>query len=177
MPNYFSAQLNTTTPALTQEGEDEHTLSSEMCAVSRPLFSHCGLTMQPPKSYRVGGQCSSEQLTGKSAGARPDYRDRWCTVSRGHPGRPNPPSPRATLGQLYAAPWKLPSSVGKGIAWTQTRGVQTIGHILHSTRSTFTGCATREPKKHFLRQRVQAPNLPEQPRNRGRVLQMTYLLF
>ncbi|MGH0131856.1 UNVERIFIED_CONTAM: hypothetical protein FKN15_047959 [Acipenser sinensis] len=34
-------------------------LSSEACAVSRPLFSHCGLTMQPPKSYSVGGQRSS----------------------------------------------------------------------------------------------------------------------
>ncbi|MGH0181762.1 UNVERIFIED_CONTAM: hypothetical protein FKN15_007800 [Acipenser sinensis] len=44
-----------------------------------------------------------------------------------------------------AAPWKLPSSVGKGIAWTRTRDVQTIGHVLHSTWSAFTGCATREP--------------------------------
>ncbi|MGH0144159.1 UNVERIFIED_CONTAM: hypothetical protein FKN15_002283 [Acipenser sinensis] len=34
-------------------------LSSEACAVSRPLFSHCGLTMQPPKSYGIGGQRSS----------------------------------------------------------------------------------------------------------------------
>ncbi|MGH0122426.1 UNVERIFIED_CONTAM: hypothetical protein FKN15_004193 [Acipenser sinensis] len=47
--------------------------------------------------------------------------------------RPNPPSHRATLGQLSAASWELLSSVGKGIAWTQTRDVQTIGRIRHST--------------------------------------------
>ncbi|MGH0171891.1 UNVERIFIED_CONTAM: hypothetical protein FKN15_014586 [Acipenser sinensis] len=57
-------------------------------------------TMQPPQSYRVGGQRSSEQLTGKPTGTRPDYRGCWCAVSRGHPGRPNPPSPRAAHGQL-----------------------------------------------------------------------------
>ncbi|MGH0125393.1 UNVERIFIED_CONTAM: hypothetical protein FKN15_026380 [Acipenser sinensis] len=39
-----------------------------------------GLTVQPPQSYSVGGQCSSGQLTGKPAGARPDYRGRWCAV-------------------------------------------------------------------------------------------------
>ncbi|MGH0117515.1 UNVERIFIED_CONTAM: hypothetical protein FKN15_038035 [Acipenser sinensis] len=46
------------------------------------FFTHCELTVQPPQSYSVGGQRSSEQLTG----ARPDYRGRWCAVSRGHPG-------------------------------------------------------------------------------------------
>ncbi|MGH0190378.1 UNVERIFIED_CONTAM: hypothetical protein FKN15_045239 [Acipenser sinensis] len=74
------------------------------------FFTHCELTVQPPQSYSAGGQRSSGQLTGKPAGARPDYRGRWCAVSRGHPGRPNPPSPRTTLGQLSAAPWKLPST-------------------------------------------------------------------
>ncbi|MGH0182184.1 UNVERIFIED_CONTAM: hypothetical protein FKN15_008675 [Acipenser sinensis] len=54
------------------------------------FFSHCGLTVQPPKSYSIGGQRSSGQLTGKLTVTRPDYRDRWCAVSRGHPGRPNP---------------------------------------------------------------------------------------
>ncbi|MGH0121503.1 UNVERIFIED_CONTAM: hypothetical protein FKN15_002452 [Acipenser sinensis] len=96
------------------------------------FFSHCGLTMQPPKSYSVGGQCSSRAATGKPAGARPDYRGRWCAVSRGHPGRPNPPSLRATLGQLCAAPWELPSLIGKGIAWIRTRDLQAIERILHS---------------------------------------------
>ncbi|MGH0125383.1 UNVERIFIED_CONTAM: hypothetical protein FKN15_026370 [Acipenser sinensis] len=43
------------------------------------------LTVQPPQSYSVGGQRSSGQLTGKPAGALPDYRGRWCAVSRGHP--------------------------------------------------------------------------------------------
>ncbi|MGH0115631.1 UNVERIFIED_CONTAM: hypothetical protein FKN15_037954 [Acipenser sinensis] len=52
------------------------------------FFTHCELTVQPPQSYSVGGQRSSGQLTGKPAGARPDYRGRWCAVSRGHPDRP-----------------------------------------------------------------------------------------
>ncbi|MGH0140832.1 UNVERIFIED_CONTAM: hypothetical protein FKN15_040211 [Acipenser sinensis] len=43
--------------------------------------------MQPPQSYSVKGQRSSGQLTGKLAGARPDYRVRWCAVSQGHTGR------------------------------------------------------------------------------------------
>ncbi|MGH0151775.1 UNVERIFIED_CONTAM: hypothetical protein FKN15_043645 [Acipenser sinensis] len=34
--------------------------------------------MQPPQSYSVSGQHSSGKLTGKPAGARPDYRGRWC---------------------------------------------------------------------------------------------------
>ncbi|MGH0185025.1 UNVERIFIED_CONTAM: hypothetical protein FKN15_029223 [Acipenser sinensis] len=60
------------------------------------------------------------------------HRRTRCAVSRGHPDRPNPPSPRATLGQLCAAPWELPSSIGKGIAWIQTRDLQAIERILHS---------------------------------------------
>ncbi|MGH0116402.1 UNVERIFIED_CONTAM: hypothetical protein FKN15_035706 [Acipenser sinensis] len=71
---------------------------------SARFFTHFKLTVQPPQSYSIGGQRSSGQLTGKPAGARPDYRGRWCAVSRGHPGRPNPPSPRTTLGQLSAPP-------------------------------------------------------------------------
>ncbi|MGH0119098.1 UNVERIFIED_CONTAM: hypothetical protein FKN15_031431 [Acipenser sinensis] len=45
---------------------------------------------------------------------------------------------------------RLPSSVGKRIAWTRTRDVQTIERILHSTWSAFTGCATRKPQTCFL---------------------------
>ncbi|MGH0117702.1 UNVERIFIED_CONTAM: hypothetical protein FKN15_036882 [Acipenser sinensis] len=50
------------------------------------FFTLCRPTVQPPQSYSVGGQRSSGQLTGKPAGAQPDYRGRWCAVSRGHPG-------------------------------------------------------------------------------------------
>ncbi|MGH0123065.1 UNVERIFIED_CONTAM: hypothetical protein FKN15_010743 [Acipenser sinensis] len=96
------------------------------------FFTHCKLTVQPPQSYSVGGQRSSGQLAGRPAGARPDYRGPWCAVSRGHPGQPNPPSPWATLGQLSAAPWELPSTVGCGIAWTRTGDVQAIERILPS---------------------------------------------
>ncbi|MGH0115844.1 UNVERIFIED_CONTAM: hypothetical protein FKN15_054200 [Acipenser sinensis] len=42
------------------------------------FFTLCRLTVQPPQSYSVGGQRSSGQLTGKPAGARPDYMVRWC---------------------------------------------------------------------------------------------------
>ncbi|MGH0157784.1 UNVERIFIED_CONTAM: hypothetical protein FKN15_034398 [Acipenser sinensis] len=103
------------------------------------FFTLCRLTVQPPQSYSVGGQRSSGQLTGKPAGARPDYRGRWCAVSRGHPdrpnpGQPNPPSPRATLGQLSTTPWELPSTVGCGIAWIRTCDVQAIERILHSSK-------------------------------------------
>ncbi|MGH0141042.1 UNVERIFIED_CONTAM: hypothetical protein FKN15_007571 [Acipenser sinensis] len=86
------------------------------------FFSHCRLTMQPPQSFSVRGQRSSGQLTGKPAGAQLDYKGRWCAVSRGYPGR-SKPSHRVALGQLCATPWGLPSTVGSGIAWTQTGDV------------------------------------------------------
>ncbi|MGH0122019.1 UNVERIFIED_CONTAM: hypothetical protein FKN15_007363 [Acipenser sinensis] len=44
------------------------------------FFTLCRLTVQPPQSYSVGGQCSSGQLTGKPAGIRPDYRGHWCAL-------------------------------------------------------------------------------------------------
>ncbi|MGH0162012.1 UNVERIFIED_CONTAM: hypothetical protein FKN15_042178 [Acipenser sinensis] len=45
------------------------------------FFTLCRLTVQPPQSYSIGGQHSSGQLTGKHAGARPDYRGRWCATN------------------------------------------------------------------------------------------------
>ncbi|MGH0137029.1 UNVERIFIED_CONTAM: hypothetical protein FKN15_025463 [Acipenser sinensis] len=42
------------------------------------FFTLCRLAVQPPQNYSVGAQRSSGQLTGKPAGARPDYRGRWC---------------------------------------------------------------------------------------------------
>ncbi|MGH0152475.1 UNVERIFIED_CONTAM: hypothetical protein FKN15_025022 [Acipenser sinensis] len=48
------------------------------------FFTICRLTVQPPRSYSVGGQRSSGHLTGKPTDARPDYRGRWCALSRGH---------------------------------------------------------------------------------------------
>ncbi|MGH0169316.1 UNVERIFIED_CONTAM: hypothetical protein FKN15_065505 [Acipenser sinensis] len=97
------------------------------------FFTSFKLAVQPPQSFSVRGQRSSGQLTGKPADAWPNYRGRWCAVSRGHFGRPNPPSSRVTLGQLSAAPWELPSTVGCGIAWTRTRDIQAIERILHSS--------------------------------------------
>ncbi|MGH0146033.1 UNVERIFIED_CONTAM: hypothetical protein FKN15_041696 [Acipenser sinensis] len=97
------------------------------------FFTLCRLTVQPPQSYSVGGQCSSGQLTGKPAGARPDYRGRWCAVSRGHPGRPNPSLPPGDARPIERRPLELPSTVGCGIAWTRTGDVQAIERILHSS--------------------------------------------
>ncbi|MGH0154530.1 UNVERIFIED_CONTAM: hypothetical protein FKN15_027185 [Acipenser sinensis] len=109
------------------------------------FFTHCELTVQPPQSYSVRGQRSSGQLTGKPAGARPDYMGRCCTVSREHPGRPNPPSPWVTLGQLSAAPWELPSTVGCGIAWTRTGDIQAIERILDSSKCFYWMCHSGAP--------------------------------
>ncbi|MGH0117712.1 UNVERIFIED_CONTAM: hypothetical protein FKN15_036892 [Acipenser sinensis] len=134
MPNYFLGSAHRYHPCADSGGAKMNTRCPPKHVLSAAcFFTRCELTEQPPQSYSVGGQRSSGQLTGKPAGARPDYRGRWCAVSRGHPGRPNPPSPRATLGQLSAAPWKLPSTVGCGIAWTRTRDVQAIERILHSS--------------------------------------------
>ncbi|MGH0146516.1 UNVERIFIED_CONTAM: hypothetical protein FKN15_044998 [Acipenser sinensis] len=53
-----------------------------VCRQANRFFSHCRLTMQPPKSYSIGGQRSSRAATGKPTGARPDYRGRWCAVGK-----------------------------------------------------------------------------------------------
>ncbi|MGH0139569.1 UNVERIFIED_CONTAM: hypothetical protein FKN15_036138 [Acipenser sinensis] len=52
----------------------------KLCRQADRFFSHCRLTMQPPKSYSVGGQRSSRAATSKPVGARPDYRGRWCAL-------------------------------------------------------------------------------------------------
>ncbi|MGH0182092.1 UNVERIFIED_CONTAM: hypothetical protein FKN15_008350 [Acipenser sinensis] len=120
--------------------------------VPRPYLAlfQVGRLMQPPKSYSVGGQRSSRAATGKPAGARPDYRGRWCAVSRGHSDRPNPPSPRATLGQLCVAPWELPSSIGKGIAWIRTRDLQAIERNLHSRGAPLLDAPLRSPPMYVV---------------------------
>ncbi|MGH0186516.1 UNVERIFIED_CONTAM: hypothetical protein FKN15_021786 [Acipenser sinensis] len=45
------------------------------------FYTLCRLTVLPPQSYSIGGQHSSGQLTGKPAGARPDYRGCWCATA------------------------------------------------------------------------------------------------
>ncbi|MGH0122854.1 UNVERIFIED_CONTAM: hypothetical protein FKN15_008561 [Acipenser sinensis] len=126
-----------------------------MCVPSATrFFTLCRLTVQPPQSYSVRGQRSSGQLTGKPAGARPDYRGRWCTMSRGNPGQPNPPSPWTTLGQLSTAPWELPSTVGCGIAWTRTGDVQAIERILHSSNQSEREEFAAEFKQKYERERI-----------------------
>ncbi|MGH0131660.1 UNVERIFIED_CONTAM: hypothetical protein FKN15_062484 [Acipenser sinensis] len=134
MANYFYyGRLTATTPALTREGEDEHTLSSEACVVKPTAFYHTADSpCSHPRATASEDNAALGQLTDKPVGAQPDYRGRWCAVSREHSDRPNPPSPRATLGQLCTTPWKLQSTIGKGIAWIRTRDLQAIERILHS---------------------------------------------
>ncbi|MGH0143291.1 UNVERIFIED_CONTAM: hypothetical protein FKN15_078330 [Acipenser sinensis] len=130
-PSYNSTPPQTQPPAALFFHHSTHPVERRQSTVDIAAVLK-RLTMQPPKSYSVGGQRSSRAASGKPAGARPEYRGHWCTVSRGHPDRPNPPSPRATLGQLCAAPWELQSSIGKRIAWIRTRDLQAIERILHS---------------------------------------------
>ncbi|XP_058851637.1 tetratricopeptide repeat protein 24-like [Acipenser ruthenus] len=68
--------LTATTPALTQEGEDEHTLSSKACAVSRPLFftlrTHHAATqeLQHRRTTQLSGSLqASPQAPGQTTGA------------------------------------------------------------------------------------------------------------
>ncbi|MGH0163651.1 UNVERIFIED_CONTAM: hypothetical protein FKN15_064608 [Acipenser sinensis] len=50
-----------------------HAVLRSVCHQPTAFFSHCGLTMQPPKSYSIG-HAALGQLTGKPAGAWPGYR-------------------------------------------------------------------------------------------------------
>ncbi|MGH0154557.1 UNVERIFIED_CONTAM: hypothetical protein FKN15_027405 [Acipenser sinensis] len=102
-----------------------------VCHQLTASITHCRPTVQPPQSYSVGGQRSSGQLIGKPAGVRPDLADLV--------------PPPLVLSQMCASPWELLSTTGSGIAWTRTSEIQAIGRILHSTRSDFTRCNTREP--------------------------------
>ncbi|MGH0147418.1 UNVERIFIED_CONTAM: hypothetical protein FKN15_010448 [Acipenser sinensis] len=134
-----------------KEDEDEHTLSSEARAVKPTAFFHTADSpCSHPRATASEDNAALRQLTGKPAGARPDYKGRWCAVSRGHPDRPNPPSPQATLGQLCATPWKLPSSIGKGIAWIRTRDLQVIERILHSRGAPLLDAPLGSPQHEVL---------------------------
>ncbi|MGH0154392.1 UNVERIFIED_CONTAM: hypothetical protein FKN15_026876 [Acipenser sinensis] len=117
------------------------------------FFSHCRLTMQPPRRYSVRGQCSSGQLTGKPAGTRPDYRCCWCAKGRcvngpdrtgstvggagaeasgiidGHDGEdawlvPGGQSGEGTGGSTSSTPTKAPSSPGVDSVPLQRTGSQ-----------------------------------------------------
>ncbi|MGH0162698.1 UNVERIFIED_CONTAM: hypothetical protein FKN15_056740 [Acipenser sinensis] len=68
------------------------------------FFTLCRLTVQLPQSYSVGGQHSSGQLTGKPAGARPDYRGRWCAMKIHGKRRLEAGDVGVLVGKLYANP-------------------------------------------------------------------------
>ncbi|MGH0169579.1 UNVERIFIED_CONTAM: hypothetical protein FKN15_059711 [Acipenser sinensis] len=95
------------------------------------FFTLCRLTMQPPQSYSFGGQHSSGQLTGKPAGAQPDYRGRWCAkderreedeetaaaaAAKAAASLPYLPVGGGVVLQLWGAmahfPWHLPHMAG-----------------------------------------------------------------
>ncbi|MGH0148397.1 UNVERIFIED_CONTAM: hypothetical protein FKN15_028990 [Acipenser sinensis] len=79
------------------------------------FFTLCRLTVQPPQSYSVGGQRSSGQLTGKPAGARPDYRGRWCAAyDRAIPIAPRAASAEQSNFYMFSDPQECylqPSSI------------------------------------------------------------------
>ncbi|MGH0155741.1 UNVERIFIED_CONTAM: hypothetical protein FKN15_032839 [Acipenser sinensis] len=85
---------------------DEHTLSSEACAVSRPPFSHFRLTVQPLERR------TTTQLWAayKPTGARSDYRGRWCAVNR-----EGQRSSRAAYRQARRHPARLQESLDTGV--------------------------------------------------------------
>ncbi|MGH0125368.1 UNVERIFIED_CONTAM: hypothetical protein FKN15_028749 [Acipenser sinensis] len=140
-------QLTSTTPALTQEGvRQTHAVLRSVCRQPTSFLHTVDSPCSHPRATASEDNAALGQLTDKPTGARPDYRGRWCVASRGHPGRPKPPSlPPGDARPIVRAPKELPSTVGYGIAWTRTGDFQAIEHILHSTRSAFTGFATREP--------------------------------
>ncbi|MGH0138644.1 UNVERIFIED_CONTAM: hypothetical protein FKN15_003061 [Acipenser sinensis] len=73
--------------------EDNAALGSLHASLMAPGQTTGVVGARHPRATASEDNAALGQLTGKPAGARPDYRGRWCAVSRGHPGRPNPPSP------------------------------------------------------------------------------------
>ncbi|MGH0162905.1 UNVERIFIED_CONTAM: hypothetical protein FKN15_045622 [Acipenser sinensis] len=80
-------------PSVDSGGEKMNTRCPPKRVPSAARFvTLCRLTVQPSQSYSAGGQRSSGQLTCKPAGARPDYRGRWCAgLSISPPGTTAPP--------------------------------------------------------------------------------------
>ncbi|XP_058848188.1 uncharacterized protein LOC131698725 [Acipenser ruthenus] len=118
------AQLTATTPALTQEGEDEHTLSSEACVVSRLLFftlrTHRAATqeLQHRRTTQLSGSLqASPQAPGQTTGVAGAWRakDTLADLTL-------PPSP----GRRSANCAPPSGSSRPRSAWTRTRDVQTI---------------------------------------------------
>ncbi|MGH0159217.1 UNVERIFIED_CONTAM: hypothetical protein FKN15_037052 [Acipenser sinensis] len=97
------AQLTATTPVLTREGEDKHTLSSEACAISRPLLftlqTHHAAT-QELQQWRTTQLSSSLQATGVT-GARDsqDRQENQDCQERGDHGAQNGQEPEKQAGK------------------------------------------------------------------------------
>ncbi|MGH0183528.1 UNVERIFIED_CONTAM: hypothetical protein FKN15_020480 [Acipenser sinensis] len=104
-----------------------------------------GLTVQPPQSYSVGGQRSPGQLTGKPAGARPDYRGRWCTVREATSNDPWGPSSSlmseiadltynvVAFSEIMSMVWKRLNDHGKN--WRHVYKAMTLMEYLIKTGS------------------------------------------
>ncbi|MGH0175509.1 UNVERIFIED_CONTAM: hypothetical protein FKN15_070568 [Acipenser sinensis] len=92
------------------------------------FFTLCRLIVQPPQSYSVGGQRSSGQLTGKPAGARPDYRGRWSPESlaaqESEEGLQEEMSCSQTVwaGELNGVPIIGSSKASVELAWALAKG-------------------------------------------------------
>ncbi|MGH0164168.1 UNVERIFIED_CONTAM: hypothetical protein FKN15_056026 [Acipenser sinensis] len=116
------------------------------------FFSHCRLTVQPPQSHSVGGQRSSGQLTGKPAGAQPDYRGCWCTTTerqkklfcRYHNGNRNP---RLLLAPMKEEDeWDSPRIVRYLDALSDTE----IERIKEISKPQLARATVRDPKSGVL---------------------------
>ncbi|MGH0155828.1 UNVERIFIED_CONTAM: hypothetical protein FKN15_051892 [Acipenser sinensis] len=87
-PLIYYAQLTATTPALTREGEDERTLSSEACAVSRPLFftlqTHHAATqeLQRRRTTQLSGSLQASQQAPSQTTGVTGARRRWAAARR-----------------------------------------------------------------------------------------------
>ncbi|MGH0136504.1 UNVERIFIED_CONTAM: hypothetical protein FKN15_007906 [Acipenser sinensis] len=95
------------------------------------LIQHFGLTIQPPKSYSVGGQRSSRAAAGKPAGARPDYRGRWCARQL-----------FGALVQRFGARGLVPRHLGLGGAHTLEASVLDARCSVLSARTSMLRCST-----------------------------------
>ncbi|MGH0148529.1 UNVERIFIED_CONTAM: hypothetical protein FKN15_024221 [Acipenser sinensis] len=59
-----------------------------MCRQPTAFFHTADLPCSHLRATASEDNAALGQLTGKPADAWPDYRGRWCAVSRGHPGNP-----------------------------------------------------------------------------------------
>ncbi|MGH0147209.1 UNVERIFIED_CONTAM: hypothetical protein FKN15_052791 [Acipenser sinensis] len=68
-----------------------HAVLRSVCRQPTAFFHTADSPCSHPRATASEDNAALGQLTGKPAGAQPDYRGSWYVVSRGHPGRLKPP--------------------------------------------------------------------------------------